>query len=172
MKEVLAAMDNGISLKKFLDQHSIGSLFPKAVDTTFFPITEHPPLGEIAWQMDIGQQFGPIYDSTGGYIYFELLDKKGFTVKSDTAFASQMKHARDELLRMKRKRKLDLFLSQIAKQQGVVVYDDRLKRLSVTPVPMLAYRFLGFGGRMFAEPFVEKQIDWLAIEPPTEAIVP
>ncbi len=172
MKEALAAMENGISLKNFLDQHSSGALFPKAVDTTFFPITEHSPLGEIAWQMDIGQQFGPVSDSSGGYIYFELLDKKGVTIKSDTAFASQMKHAHDELLRMKRKRKLDLFLSQIAKQQGVAVYQDRLQRLSVTPVPMMTYRLLGFGGRMFAEPFVDKQIDWLSIEPPTEAIVP
>ena len=42
----------------------------------------------------------------------------------------------------------------------------------VTPLPMLAYRLLGFGGRMFDVPFVQPQTDWLNEEPPKEVILP
>ena len=37
---------------------------------------------------------------------------------------------------------------------------------------MMTYRLLGFGGRMFEVPFVEKLIDWLNVEPPGNKILP
>jgi hypothetical protein len=37
---------------------------------------------------------------------------------------------------------------------------------------MMTYRILGFGGRMFEVPFVERQIDWLSIESPSSQISP
>jgi hypothetical protein len=77
-----------------------------------------------------------------------------------------------ELLRMKQRRLVTMFLSQSANRRGFDLYQDRLARLSVSPVPMLAFRFLGFGGRMFAVPFVDPQLDWLNVEPPEEILLP
>jgi len=73
---------------------------------------------------------------------------------------------------MKRQRATTLLISRAAKDRGVEVYEERLKLLTVTPFPMVAYRFLGFGGRMFEVPFVEPQLEWLETEPPSERILP
>jgi len=52
-----------------------------------------------------------------------------------------------------------------------MIYQDRLLRLKLSSVPMTTFRILGFGGRMFAVPFVDPQIDWLSVEPPSGTIV-
>jgi hypothetical protein len=37
---------------------------------------------------------------------------------------------------------------------------------------MMTYRILGFGGRMFAAPFVSRQVDWINIENPETIPLP
>jgi hypothetical protein len=137
----------------------------------FFPITEHQPIGELAWEMEIGQRFGPFSIPEGAF-YFELLAKKMETTPDDTSAVAERREARTELLRMKQKKTLSLFLSQVGEQRGYAVYEDEFKKISVSPIPMMTFRKLGFGGRMFEVPFVEKQIDWLNVEPPGKKILP
>ena len=79
---------------------------------------------------------------------------------------------RQEVFRMKVKRTTDLFLAQSAKRRGFDIYQESLLSLKVTPVPMMTYRLLGFGGRMFSVPFVSKQIDWVNVDPPSSTIIP
>ncbi|MBF8248746.1 MAG: hypothetical protein HW374_1546, partial [Bacteroidetes bacterium] len=38
--------------------------------------------------------------------------------------------------------------------------------------PMVTFRILGFGGRMFEVPLLEKQLEWLDTEPPRTKVVP
>ena len=66
---------------------------------------------------------------------------------------------------------MDLFLAQVGEKRGFDVFQDRLARIKVTPIPMMSFRILGFGGRMFAMPFVDRQIDWINVEPPAGIIV-
>ena len=73
---------------------------------------------------------------------------------------------------MKQKRTLDIYLSQAAEQRGYAIYEEKFRKISVSPIPMMTFRKLGFGGRMFEVPFVEKQIDWLSVEPPGNKILP
>ena len=73
---------------------------------------------------------------------------------------------------MKERRTLSLFLARTAADRGVEIYQDRLSHINVTPIPMLAYRLLGFGGRMFDVPFVQPQLDWIDVDPPKEVILP
>ena len=120
--------------------------------------------------MSPGQRMGPVRDSLG-YTYFELIEKGNAPSTADTAFASRLDRARKELLRQKAKRAVTLFLAQAAQQRGYEVYHDRLKKLEVSAVPMMTFRILGFGGRMFAVPFVDPQIEWLNVPPPSEPIV-
>jgi hypothetical protein len=65
---------------------------------------------------------------------------------------------------MKAKRAVTLRLASIAKEKGVDVYADRLKALKVTPIPMMTFRILGFGGKMLAVPFVTPELDWLEVD--------
>lgn len=71
-----------------------------------------------------------------------------------------------EVRQLKQKKILDIFVAKSAQKRGLEVYTDRLKLLQVTKTPMMTYRILGFGGRMFTAPFVTRQVDWLNIENP------
>jgi parvulin-like peptidyl-prolyl isomerase len=140
-------------------------------DTGFIRITDSPPLGLIGSQLEPGQFYGPLADSSG-FVYLQLLEKRETRPLRDTAAASRFARARDEVRRIKERRAVTLFVAQSAQQRGVEVYDDRLRMLKVTPLPMVAYRMLGFGGRMFDVPFVEPQSEWITVEPPVEVILP
>jgi parvulin-like peptidyl-prolyl isomerase len=139
--------------------------------TSFFSVTERYPLGAIASRLEPGQFYGPLRDTTG-YIYIQLVERRSDAPPADTAFAARFGRAREEARKLKERRAVTLFIAQSAAARGVDVYQDRLSRLRVTPVPMLTYRLLGFGGRMFEVPFVEPQLDWLNVEPPKETILP
>jgi len=134
-------------------------------------VTERQPLGGIASQLDSGQVYGPFRDSVG-YVMVQLAAKRNAPDRKDTAIAGRFERGRSEVLRMKQQRVLTLFLSQSARARGFDVFVDRLKALSVTTTPMLAYRLLGFGGRMFEVPFVEPQLEWLETDPPGQTILP
>jgi parvulin-like peptidyl-prolyl isomerase len=136
--------------------------------TEFFPVTERQPLGMIAAQLDSGQVYGPVSDSLG-LLMIQLVGRRNTPAAGDTG---RLEQGRTELLRLKQQRMLTLLIAQSARDRGVEVFEDRLKALQVNPLPMVAYRLLGFGGRMFEVPFVEPQIEWLSTEPPAQKILP
>jgi parvulin-like peptidyl-prolyl isomerase len=172
MREAVFEMERGISFEDIIGKWSgnPGERERKGL-SNFFPITERSPLGEIASQLDIGQRYGPIRDSAG-VVLFEVVAKKMAPENKDTSFSSRFEDAKRVLRRSKQKRQLTLFLAQIGKQRGFNLYLDRLQRLQVTPIPMMTFRMLGFGGRIFATPFVDTQLDWIEVEPPNGTIVP
>ena len=73
---------------------------------------------------------------------------------------------------LKRKKKLNVFIAKSAQQHGYDIYEDRLKLLQVNNTPMMTYRILGFGGRMFAVPFVTRQVDWIGVDNPEKIPLP
>jgi hypothetical protein len=172
MEEALQDLENKVPFETVIEKRSTDPEAKRRKGISeFFPITDRPPVGEIASQMDVGQRYGPI-QVTGGVLLFELVARKDSSLASDTSSAAGMKKAVEELLKMKQKRTVDTFLSQIGERYGFAVYQDRLSKITVSPISMMTFRILGFGGRMFAIPFVEKQLDWLNIEPPASPILP
>jgi hypothetical protein len=135
-----------------------------------FSVAERPPIGDIASQMQVGERYGP-FPVNGGFLTFDLV-AKGALAPGDTALASRLDVARKELLSMKQKRTISTFLAQIGQARGYTIYQDRLQQIPVSPVPMLTFRILGFGGRVLEVPFVDRQLDWLDIEPPSTKILP
>jgi len=136
--------------------------------TALFPIAERPSLGAIAWDMEPGDRYGPIADSSG-FVLLELVEKERSEASLDGAGRELARH---EVLRMKQRHRVSLFLSGLGATQGYRVFEDRVVRIPVSAVPMLAYRLLGFGGRMFAVPFIDRQLDWLFVDPPQDIPVP
>jgi parvulin-like peptidyl-prolyl isomerase len=172
MRMALGEIDRGVSFPEVIERWSVD---PRARETKgltgLFAITERTSIGEIAWRLPVGGRYGPVRDSAG-VEFFEVVAKDSGGARRDTSAAAKFLDARRELLSMKQRRKLNLFLASAGQKRGFVIYDDRLRQIHVSPIPMLAYRFLGFGGRMFAVPFVERNVDWISIEPPSETNVP
>ena len=172
MKQALDELEKGESFERIIRRWSVDSSARTSGGVSdFFPITEHQPIGELAWEMEVGQRFGPFSIPAGVY-YFELLAKQTDTTPGDTSVIAVRREGKIELLRMKQKKIMDLYLSQVAERKGYTIYEERFKKLTVSPIPMMTFRILGFGGRMFEVPFVEKQIDWLNVEPPSTKILP
>ncbi len=173
MNEALSDLEGGMSLKQTIQRWSNDTLVRTNEGVSdLFPITDRSPIGEIASQMEIGQRYGPV-QVPQGVLYFELLARQPVAGQpTDTTLEERKTSAREDLLRMKQKRTLDLFLAQIGQERGFMVFEDRLKKVEASPIPMMTFRLLGFGGRMFAVPFVQKQLDWLGIDPPQEKILP
>jgi parvulin-like peptidyl-prolyl isomerase len=164
MEEVLQEMQSGISFEGLIRRRSSDeSSAQEGGLTEAFPIDTRIPLGVVAWRMKIGERQGPIHIKDE-YVYFELVKKEfpqGFT---DSAFSSLFQKKTAYARSLKQKKTLDKFIAQSAQERGYSVYADRLKMLRVSAVPMMTYRILGFGGRMFAAPFVTPQVDWLEEE--------
>lgn len=139
--------------------------------TEFFPVTDRYPVGDIASRMHPGERYGPVA-VPGGVSYFELVERRDSPAAADTAMAARFAAAREELVKNRQKRLVTAYLAQSAKGRGVDVYGDRVKAITVSPVPMMTFRILGFGGRMFEVPFVETQVDWITAEAPQTRIVP
>ncbi len=130
--------------------------------TDLFSVTNEP-FGPLAWEMNVGERQGPLRLADGIYL-FELVRKERPPSMSDTSFVSRYRKAASDLAELKRKGHVDNYLARLGSRLGFAVYEDRVKQMHLSPIPMVTYRLLGFGGRMFEVPFVDKQTDWLAIE--------
>ena len=133
----------------------------------FFQINERYPLGEIAFRMNIGEMSHTI-QYKNGYEIFQLIEKEIDKKVTDSLYSLY----ENEIIQMKKHRTTNLFLAQIAKRRNYSIFYDRLQALKVTTIPMMTYRLLGFGGRMFAVPPISRMVDWISIEAPSGIIVP
>ena len=139
--------------------------------TDEFAMNKRVPLGIIAWRMKTGEKQGPIH-MKNDYIYFELVKKEYPAGVTDSLFSSIMEMKASSAQKLKQKRLLDAFIARSAQDRGYAIYTDRLKLLKVSTVQMMTYRILGFGGRMFAAPFVTPQVDWIGVENPEKIPLP
>jgi hypothetical protein len=170
MQHAIDDLDRGASLEQVCGRwNSDTSLRLKKGISSPFRISERPTIGELAWKMEVGERYGPLPEGKE-FVYFELLSKDSSRVLRDSTAAGARESALREVRRQKEKRTLDLFLAKTGATRGFMIYQDRVSRLKLSPVPMMTFRMLGFGGRMFAVPFVDPQIDWLNVEPPTGPI--
>jgi parvulin-like peptidyl-prolyl isomerase len=164
-------------LKRLAQGEEFGSLaFEYAFDeegkkrkgiSDFFQINERYPLGEIAFRMNIGEMSHTI-QYKNGYEIFQLIEKEIDKKVTDSLYSLY----ENEIIQMKKRRTTNLFLAQIAKRRNYSIFYDRLQALKVTTIPMMTYRLLGFGGRMFAVPPISRMVDWISIEAPSGIIVP
>ena len=119
--------------------------------------------------------FGKLSD-----VLWELPDRHwSHSIMTDSAFVSgrvtnryphdriperERDSLRTLLLEMKVQRMVTILTADAASERGFTMYEDRLAKLEVSATPMMTFRLLGFGGRMFAVPFVRPSVQWFGIE--------
>jgi parvulin-like peptidyl-prolyl isomerase len=172
MEQALEEVRAGASLESVIRKRSSDTVTAQNGGLSEkFTINTRPPLGMLAWKMHVGECQGPL-KLKDEYIYIELLNKELPAHVTDSVFTSSMQTTALAARRLKQKKTLDIFIAKSAQQHGFDIYADRLKMLKVSPVPMMTYRILGFGGRMFAAPFVTRQVDWIEVENPEKIPLP
>ena len=163
-EQMQGAMDDLGRGMSFADAVTKWSVDPSARErgglSPFFPVTSRSPVGGIASRMKTGERYGPV-SVPEGVLYFELEGTQLSPRGGDTSFAGNFARAREEAREKKARRAVTLRLAMLAKEKGVDVYADRVKMITVSRVPMMTFRILGFGGRMLAVPFVVPELEWL-----------
>jgi len=172
MDQAIADMERGMSFADAVRKWSIdpaaratGGLTPR------LPVTSLPAFGDVALRMKPGERYGPV-STPRGILMFERERGDTGTSVGDTAIAGRFARARREILDAKSRRAVTLRVAHLAGERGVDVYEDRLRQLEVSRVPMLAFRILGFGGRMLAVPFVVPELDWLSVQQEDRRVQP
>jgi hypothetical protein len=81
--------------------------------------------------------------------------------RSDTSIVMNDDKAREKAFEVKSNSLADRRAGEIANTTVIRIYEENFKNLRVTTTPSMVFRYLGFGGRMFAVPFVVPQTGWI-----------
>jgi hypothetical protein len=126
-------------------------------------------IGAVLAEIKNGSIYGPIYlDST--FTIFRVIDKKMSISQADVENSIQA--ARDMLLAKTKSDVLNKYVAKLAEEQNVKLYLNRLKDLKVTPIEMLTFRYIGFGGKILAVPALYPHEDWIKDFKKHENIIP
>jgi hypothetical protein len=80
--------------------------------------------------------------------------------------------ARSRLLEVRTESAEARVVARLIGSHGMTIFEDRLAAIRVSSTPMMTYRLLGFGGRMFAVPFVRPRTGWVNIDPADGVTIP
>jgi hypothetical protein len=117
-------------------------------------------VGEAVLRLKMGGITPPLRTPMG-YSFIHLLDRKYFAVSlRDSAMRSDSDVHR-AVVESKLRESLNKRLGSLASKYPISVYMKNFEETEVTRAPSLVYRMLGFGGRMFAVPFVDPQVRWI-----------
>ncbi len=129
----------------------------------YFPVTMYGPIGRTAEKMKIGQIAGPI-GTPDGYSIFKVIGKKDVLQDTNLTLTDSLKsRIKEILLEKKWDEKIDSYTAKLANEYGVSINDNALKSLKLSNVNMFTYRFMGFGGRITAIPYLVPWYEWYDI---------
>jgi len=153
-------MKRGGSLDALAKQYSLRPEWAgRGGESGFFDVADHPEIGFRALMADTSALVGPV-KLAEGYSVFKVLGKRS-TALARTTFDTLRANVRRRLLTEKRKEILDGYVAEQAREQRVVIDQNKLRQVPYTQVPMFSRRFIGFGGRMAATPLLMQMWDWI-----------
>lgn len=114
--------------------------------------------GAVLSQLKIGDVYGPL-EVNGKFYIYQLLDKRssanGAAIRNSIEIAGQM------LLAKEKSETLSRYIAGLAEKENVRIFRDNVLTLKVTPLQMLTYRLVGFGGRVLAVPALYPRERWI-----------
>ena len=158
--KVFDEMKQGRTLGALAKQYSLRTEWAaREGESGYFDASEHPELGFHALMADTSKMSGPVR-LTEGYSIFRVLGKRS-TKRALTGFDTLRANIERRLLTEKRKEAMERFVAGQAREQRVVIDQDKLKLVPYSQIPMFTRRFIGFGGRMVATPLLMQMWDWI-----------
>lgn len=115
-------------------------------------------LGAVLSEMENGSIYGPLFIK-GKYTIFRLLEKKSDISQRD--IEKSIQSAGDLLLEKKQKQVLNRYLAGLTNEQPTKIFESKLEKVEVTPIQMLTFRYIGFGGKIIATPTLYPREEWI-----------
>ena len=137
----------------------------------YFPVNSFGEIGILASKMKLNHVYGPI-QTDSGYSIIKLIGKKIDSSKTDVGFDSVKTQLKYELLGKKVDDKFFKYIANIADKYQISINEENLKNLKVTDIPMFTYRYIGFGGRITAVPYLPPWYDWVKYLKDKSKVVP
>lgn len=81
--------------------------------------------------------------------------------RNDTAIVMNDDKATEKAFEIKSQSFADRAVGTLANAYPIHIYEENFRTLQLTATPTMAFRYLGFGGRMFAVPFVVPHTGWI-----------
>ncbi len=171
MRQAMGALDRGMPFAQVIRTYSsVPDEREHEGLSEFFPITQRPPIGDIASQMVPGQFYGPVPERQG-VVLFQLVARQD-SVARDSVLEKRKEQTAGDLRRLLEDDAVEKFIAQAAAKRGYSIFGDRLHAINVSPIPMMTFRVLGFGGRLFAAPLLPRLYTWVTKQVPKPAVAP
>jgi parvulin-like peptidyl-prolyl isomerase len=132
----------------------------KSGEFGYFPINSFGRIGKIASRLKINEIYGPV-KTDSGYSVIKLIGRKNDTTKSDENFDSVKTQIKYSLLGKEFDEKFYKYIAKLAEKYNYSIDEKALKNVKVTHIPMFAYRYIGFGGRIAAVPYLGPWYEWV-----------
>ncbi len=155
---ILDELKNGTEFYELMKKYSIDSadLNKNPGYENIFSLGE---VGRIIMNMSVGEVYGPL-SVDAGYIIIKLVDKK----EADTTVLNY-ETMKDKLIKdlsfNKMRNSLVNTTVKLAEKYHVEINYTALKNVVLQNMNTVVYRFLGFGGRQIAAPFLNPFEEWV-----------
>jgi hypothetical protein len=115
-------------------------------------------IGALIAELENGSIYGPLF-MKGKYTIFRLIEKRSKVSQREINKSVQV--AQDLVLNKKRREVINKYLAKLATSQPTKIFESRLDKVDVTPIQMLTFRNIGFGGKIIATPTLYPREDWV-----------
>lgn len=159
--EVMVRLDAGEAFEALARKYSERTWAArKGGEFGFFPVHALGDIGAVAAKLKVGERYGPL-QIPEGYSIFEVIGKRMPPTREVRSFEGMRSEIRAAVIKAKEHKLVTAALGKLSKRFEIMINERLLDSLKVSSVPMMTYRYLGFGGRTIAVPFVERLLDWV-----------
>ena len=126
----------------------------------YFPSSAFGAIGQVASRLRINQVYGPV-STDSGYSIVKLIDRRIDSTKSNSEFEEEKDQLKDELMTREFNNKFYKHIANLAEKYKFSINEKVLKNIKVLDIPMFTFKYVGFGGRIAALPFLDAWYDWV-----------
>ncbi len=164
VEKVLSQISSGKSFDEIVNSYGrTDSLVNDEGETQLLPHYYFGDLGLIASKLNINEVYGPI-NRKGKYSLISVKEKKEIPDTMKVDFESSKDYIKNYLFLKKFNEATSRQTLRLAEKYGVRVYDDVLKEIKTTSIPMFVHRLMGFGGRIAGVPLLDNWFQFIDIQ--------
>ncbi len=172
VENVLNQISAGKSFNEIIKSYGrTDSLVNDNGETELLPHFYFGDLGSIAIKLDLNEVYGPI-NRSGKYSLIAVIDKKEIPDTMEVDFESSKGYIKNYLFLKKFNEATSKRTLQLAEKYGVRVYEDVLREIKTTSVPMFVHRLMGFGGRIAGVPLLDNWFQFIDIQEFKSKVLP